>query len=374
MSTARGIAKEIVTGEGALSERTADPTVRPDDATPGTDRQPGSASAEFQERRVRGAHRPGAAQEAQRALRTEIRRGRRPGDRPATSGPPRYSVSGVYLRAQRQASRRRAARRRRRFLALLVLLTCVLVLGDLVRGGGDDTERDRAERARPSAAAAPSAVAPSASAPPRGEVVQPEATPSAPVATRVPQRGSGTFTVAGGTTPVRGDTGTLVRYQVRVEQGSGQGAGTFAEAVDVTLADPRGWTAARKWRFQRVSGGDVDAVILLATPETTNKICRAGGLDPAGYTSCRTGDQVVINLARWLLAVPAFRGDVQTYRRYVVNHEMGHQLGHGHVLCGGPGKPAPVMQQQTLGLQGCVPNAWPFVDGRYLTGKPTAGQ
>jgi hypothetical protein len=349
-----------------LSERTADPTVSEDDSPSGT------ATTDFRARRPRGAHRPETTSEARRALRTEIRRGRRPGDRSAIAGPPRYSVSATYLRAQRQAARRRAARRRRRFLVLLALLTCVLVLVDLVRG--DRTEHRQDERAQPSAAATTAGPDLPAVANPSAEAIQPEATPSAPAAISVPQRGSGTFTVAGGTTKVRGTTGTLVRYQVRVEKGSGQGANTFAEAVDTTLADPRGWTAAKKWRFQRVAGGDVDAVILLATPETTNRICRAGGLDPGGYTSCRTGDQVVINLARWLLAVPAFGGDLDTYRKYVVNHEMGHQLGHGHVLCGGSGRPAPVMQQQTLGLQGCVPNAWPFVNGKYLTGAPTAGQ
>jgi predicted Zn-dependent protease len=68
----------------------------------------------------------------------------------------------------------------------------------------------------------------------------------------------------------------------------------------------------------------------------------------------------VINLARWLDAVPDYEGDVATYRQYVVNHEVGHFLGNSHEQCPGQGELAPVMQQQTLGLDGCVKNPWPY--------------
>ena len=63
-----------------------------------------------------------------------------------------------------------------------------------------------------------------------------------------------------------------------------------------------------------------------------------------GYTSCRQGPHVVLNLARFLTSVSGYRkADVplDTYRTYMINHEVGHALGHGHELCPGPGKPAP---------------------------------
>jgi len=184
-------------------------------------------------------------------------------------------------------------------------------------------------------------------------------------------RSTGQYAHAPGGTD-RFGSGTLRTYRVEVETGTEQDAPAFAAAVDATLADPRSWTARGGWSLQRVSTESADFAIRLATPGTVDKVCAGVGLDTGGYVSCRAGKFVMINRDRWLKAIPDYNGDVALYRQYVINHEVGHQLGYSHQACPGPGRLAPVMHQQTLGLQGCRPNAWPYAAGVLLPGPPAA--
>lgn len=188
--------------------------------------------------------------------------------------------------------------------------------------------------------------------------------------TRPPSaRATGQYVRAPGGTDRQG-SGTLRTYRVEVETGTEQDAPAFASAVDATLADPRSWTNDGRWSLQRVASDNADFVIRLATPATVDKVCAAVGLDTAGYVSCRAGKYVMVNRDRWLQAIPDYNGDVALYRRYVINHEVGHQLGYGHQACPGPGRPAPVMQQQTLGLGSCRPNGWPYAVGVLAPAPP----
>lgn len=175
--------------------------------------------------------------------------------------------------------------------------------------------------------------------------------------------------------PASGETGgkggTLLRYRVVMESDiKGISVRTFADAVTATLDDPRGWTAGGSLRLRRVGPGQpYDFTIYLATPHTRDLLCQSA---TDAYTSCRNGDSVVLNVARWVKSVPGFGASTATYRQYMVNHEVGHRLGHGHELCGGKGEPAPVMQQQTLGLHGCTANPWPYLDGKRYAGESGA--
>ncbi|GAA2704575.1 DUF3152 domain-containing protein [Micromonospora olivasterospora] len=188
-----------------------------------------------------------------------------------------------------------------------------------------------------------------------------------------PSSGAGRFATAEGESPVRGGGGPLRRYRVAVEDGTGQDADAFAATVDEVLSDPRSWIASGELRVQRVADPAADFTVYLATPATSERMCALGGLATDGYTSCRLPGQVIINLARWMEAVPDYGAPLDVYRRYVVNHEVGHELGEVHQACPRPGAPAPVMQQQTYGLDGCVANPWPYLDGSRYEGEPVDG-
>ena len=106
--------------------------------------------------------------------------------------------------------------------------------------------------------------------------------------------------------------------------------------------------------------GDGELRVLLASPATVDDLCAP--LETEGQVSCGTYGRAVLNLRRWVLATQEYAADKAAYRQYLVNHEVGHALGHNHERCPGTGLPAPVMQQQTLGLDGCVQNSWPHPD------------
>jgi hypothetical protein len=99
-------------------------------------------------------------------------------------------------------------------------------------------------------------------------------------------------------------------------------------------------------------------------------VCGAAGVQTRSYISCQIPGKIVINLARWLTATRSYNAPLDVYRAFAINHEVGHVLGHAHEGCPVAGRPAPVMQQQTLDLHGCVANGWVYVDGQTQVGEP----
>ncbi|WP_405699954.1 DUF3152 domain-containing protein [Streptomyces sp. NBC_01383] len=182
----------------------------------------------------------------------------------------------------------------------------------------------------------------------------------------IPPSGPGTFTVA---RAGASDTGRGNAYRVEVEDGSGVDPDAAATQIAGFLAAPRGWAHGGEHSFHQVSEGPAGLVVRIATAATTDRICGRSGLDTHGEVNCRVGVDVMVNLKRWQTGSPEFDGPLADYRALIINHEVGHWLGHGHETCPGKGRPAPAMMQQIYGLKGCVANAWPYnAKGQYLSG------
>ncbi|MFE7357109.1 DUF3152 domain-containing protein [Streptomyces sp. NPDC057543] len=180
---------------------------------------------------------------------------------------------------------------------------------------------------------------------------------------------TGRFTVARAGASDSSDTRKGKAYRVEVEDGSGVDPDLAAAEIARILASPRGWSHHGEHTFRQVADGPAGLVIRIATPRTTDAVCGRSGLDTHGEVNCRVGTDVMVNLKRWQQGSPEFHGPLVDYRALIINHEVGHWLGHGHETCPGKGRPAPAMMQQIYGLKGCVSNAWPYdAKGHYLGG------
>lgn len=259
-----------------------------------------------------------------------------------------------------------AARRRRLRRTVIVaaglLTTTVLVLATFL--GRADPAFEAASGFGPE-----SFVAPGSPVAPSGQVL-PVADGGSPVpdmgSARPLPRGNGEFTVQnvpGTDSPASGRT---VRYTVEVEGGLEAEAAAFAAKVAQTLRDPRGWEGSSdNVHFEAVSasraersarGTTIHTRVMLASPDTVDKLCYP--LRTNGEVSCYARGRVVLNYRRWMLGASSYGDDVRRYRTYLINHEVGHALGHGHTICPALDAKAPVMLQQTLGLHGC--RSWPY--------------
>jgi hypothetical protein len=124
----------------------------------------------------------------------------------------------------------------------------------------------------------------------------------------------------------------------------------FAMEVAICLADPDGWES-KGYRFVAVKSNPQVVIHL-----SSQKGLKAEGCDPTLSCAELGGKEMRINEQRWRYGSKQSGQDLDGYRQYVISHEMGHILGRDHVKCLGPGQPAPIMIQQTLGLHGCLPN------------------
>lgn len=144
----------------------------------------------------------------------------------------------------------------------------------------------------------------------------------------------------------------------------------FSDTVFSTLNDPRGWPRASAV-FQEADGTDPNACSMTLTLAAADQMT-SFSTECSDEYSCRVGNDVVINVDRWNNATEGWLnagGTVERYRTMVINHEVGHRLGHldNELTCPAVNQPAPLMQQQSMDLLGCVPNEWPLDEELWVS-------
>ncbi|MDO4219735.1 MAG: DUF3152 domain-containing protein [Candidatus Saccharibacteria bacterium] len=143
----------------------------------------------------------------------------------------------------------------------------------------------------------------------------------------------------------------------------------FAKLVDEILNDERGWKRAGV-KFTRVESGGRLHMVLASGAEVRAAAPYDNGC--SALLSCTVKPYVLINDDRWLYATDSYNElgvSLLSYRQMVVNHEVGHFLGHGHISqCETAAGPAPIMLQQSTGLRGCTPNSWPLPSELWVKG------
>ena len=155
--------------------------------------------------------------------------------------------------------------------------------------------------------------------------------------------------------PTTGHPAVAVTYSVGAK-GAPAGLEGFRRAADVVLNDAAGWAAGGRVAFVE-SRRRPEIRLWLAAPE---RVAAANSACDADY-SCRVGKDIYITARRWRLATDTYRHrPLAEYRRYVINHEVGHWLGLDHPGCAAVGEQAPVMLQQSKDLQGCDARATPL--------------
>ncbi|MEQ8842821.1 MAG: DUF3152 domain-containing protein [Acidimicrobiales bacterium] len=164
-----------------------------------------------------------------------------------------------------------------------------------------------------------------------------------------------TTSLPGGPPELRIDGSPMIRFSVEVGDGVDLTRDEVARFVADTLRDERSWVG-RGVGFELLDDGG-DFTMIVALPDDVDEMCAP--LQTVGRYSCARNGWIAFNSLRWFGATDDWPTDLETYRHYLVNHEVGHYIvGPDHESCPGVGEVAPVMMQQTKGLDGCLPNGW----------------
>ncbi len=122
--------------------------------------------------------------------------------------------------------------------------------------------------------------------------------------------------------------------------------------------DPKGWCGRFKCSIQLAPSRVQSDVTLAFKSPAFLRINLGPSFEQLSVSILRQGHnpRIYFNRRNWTQVPPGFTGTLSQYRRYVVQHELGHALFHlwshdepTHGVC-------PVMMQQTKGTAACTPS------------------
>ena len=151
-----------------------------------------------------------------------------------------------------------------------------------------------------------------------------------------------------------------INFSLKIDSTLGLKVDCIGNLITSILNDTRGWVKVTEKEFQLVEDTEKEFEFIFASPEKTDELCYP--LETNGIYSCRNEDQIIINFFRWVNGAIDFGSDLETYRLYLINHEVGHILGWGHGGCPKEGALAPVTMQQSKSTMGCRPYGWPIYE------------
>lgn len=151
--------------------------------------------------------------------------------------------------------------------------------------------------------------------------------------------------------------GKVFRYVALVEPGINRSLQCFRRRVRKTLNDPKSWCV-----YFIEDEINPDFLIILSKDATIKKTCNLEGLSCADW-----GKNIIyINYDNWTQGSDVSGLNLEDYRTYVINHEVGHILGiHDH-LKPKNGRKVPVMNQSTRGIGSGLPNMWPLKEEQKI--------
>ena len=136
--------------------------------------------------------------------------------------------------------------------------------------------------------------------------------------------------------------------------------------IKQVLSEPKGWKS-KGYSFHEADSKDSDAWDFQMSFLTDKNIVEKYSERWSGYSVCENQKFIYFNLDNWKSGAKSGYTDIRDYQRYLINHEVGHVLGYGHIdpkMHCKKGNRASVMSQQTIGQFGCTPS--PYVEGSKL--------